>query len=240
MYQYKLNFKLEKNFLVKGIDRVIVSFLKAAVQSYSPELFEKLYTKSRSVIKSYCFSYYLPGARFKDDKIELDENGFTLYFSDLDQQELLWFFNAFQAKKHSKYPMASNTMELVSLSVQNINDITDNEVIIKMQSPLVVRRHNSEDNTDIYYSCDMPGFSEALKENVEIFLEKMNLPLTTEGFSMTPVKAKKIVKFIFGRPVDASIGVFKLTGDIQLLNVLHMSGIGVRRSSGNGQFRVIG
>lgn len=136
--------------------------------------------------------------------------------------------------------MASNSMELVSVSLQNLPDITDNEIIIKMQSPLIVRKHNSLDNTDIYYTFDMEGFAEALKENVDIFIERMGISLSTEGFSIVPVKARKIVKPVFGKNVDASIGVFKLTGSAELLNMLHMAAMGVRRSSGNGQFRVIG
>ncbi len=238
--QYKLNFRLEKNFLPKEIDRVIVSFLKAAVQSYSLEMFERLYTKSRSVMKTYCFSYYLPGAKYVKDRIDLDDNSFTLYFSDADFQELLIFFNCFQNMRYIKYPMASNSMELVSVSVQNLPDITENEIIIKMQSPLVVRRHNSLDNTDIYFTFDMEGFAEALKENIDIFIERMGISLSTEGFSIIPVKARKIVKPVFGKNVDASIGIFKLTGSVELLNMLHMAAMGVRRSSGNGQFRVIG
>ena len=73
----------------------------------------------------------------------------------------------------------------------DIPEITDSEIIVKVQSSLIARRHNSEDNTDSYYSCEDPKFSEVIKENVKNFLEKQGIPLSMENFSVTPVKAKK-------------------------------------------------
>ena len=45
---------------------------------------------------------------------------------------------------------------------------------------------------------------------------------------------------MFGRNTDASLGVFKLTGSVQLLNVLLLAGLGARRSEGHGKFEVVG
>ena len=45
---------------------------------------------------------------------------------------------------------------------------------------------------------------------------------------------------MFGRNTDASLGIFKLTGSCQLLNVLYLAGMGVRRSEGHGKFEIIG
>lgn len=240
MYQYKLMFKLENNFLPKETDKFIVSFFKAAVQNYSPVFFEKLYDKSKSIIKSFTYACYLPGAKFHDKAIELSRNEFLLFFSDADQVELLHFFNAFQGMKRKKHPLNGNSMELVSIRMQQLNEIKDNEIIIKIQSPLIVRKHNSEDNSDIYYTCEMDGFAEALKENVEIFLKKMDMYMDTSSFSIQAVKGKKVVVPVFGRNTDASLGIYKLTGTCQLLNILFLAGLGVRRSEGHGKFEIIG
>lgn len=56
MYQYKLTFELENNRLPRETDCLIVSFLKASAQACSQAFYEKLYDKSRSVLKSYTFS----------------------------------------------------------------------------------------------------------------------------------------------------------------------------------------
>lgn len=240
MIHFKLQFKLEKNFLPCGIDKLIVSFLKAATMNYDEKLYNKLYDKSKSIIKQYTYSYYLPGAKFKDDKIELDKKEFSLFFSDSNQKELLHFFNAFQTMKFKQYPMQNNSMQLISISLRELDEIKDNEIVIKIQSPLLVRKHNLEDNSDIYYTCNMEGFEEALKDNVRIFVEKTGLDISTDDFSVQVIKGKKVVVPVFGRNTDASIGIYKLSGSCDLLNILYLAGIGVRRSEGHGKFEIVG
>ena len=61
MNELKLEFQLETTELPAELDKVLLSFLKAAVEKYSPALFEKLYNKTSSVMKTYCLSMYLPG-----------------------------------------------------------------------------------------------------------------------------------------------------------------------------------
>ncbi|MDE7339129.1 MAG: CRISPR-associated endoribonuclease Cas6 [Lachnospiraceae bacterium] len=240
MYQYKLTFELEQNWLPKETDRLIISFLKASAQAYSQEFYEKLYDKSKSVIKSYTYSCYLPGAKFLQKKIELESDTFSLFFSDADPQELLSFFNSFQLMKRKKYPMNGNSMTLVSIHMQQLPEIKEKEIVIRMQSPLIVRKHCSEDNTDVYYTCEMEGFGKALKENVIIFLDRLGMDAEAEDFSIQTIKGKKVVVPVFGRNTDASLGIFKLTGSCRLLNILYQAGLGVRRSEGHGKFEVIG
>ena len=45
MNELKLEFQLETTEIPAELDKVLVSFLKAAVENYSPALFEKLYNK---------------------------------------------------------------------------------------------------------------------------------------------------------------------------------------------------
>ena len=61
MTELKLEFLLEEPEIPAEVDRLLLSFLKASVEKYSSELFEKLYTKKQSVMKTYCWSCYLPG-----------------------------------------------------------------------------------------------------------------------------------------------------------------------------------
>ena len=43
----------------------------------------------------------------------------------------------------------------------------------------------------------------------------------------------------WGRLVDGSIGIYKLTGNLELLNFLRAAGLGTRRSIGKGMWEVI-
>lgn len=240
MYQYKLTFALEKNRLPREMDRLVVSFLKASAQACSQDFYERLYDKSKSIIKSYTFSYYLPGAQFRKEEIELEGKTFSLFFSDADQQELLLFFNGFQLMKSKKYPMNENSMTLVSIRMQPLSEIREREIVVRMQSPLLVRNHNSESNTDIYYTCESDEFERALRENINIYLSRMGVDAVADDFSIQTIKGKKVVVPIFGRNTDATLGIFKITGSCQLLNLLYQAGMGVRRSEGHGKFEVIG
>ena len=80
MFQLKLDFTLEKPELPLELDRLLVSFIKASTSNYSTELYESLYDKTKSVIKPFAFSYYLPGGRFKDDKILFKRLGLVCFF----------------------------------------------------------------------------------------------------------------------------------------------------------------
>lgn len=162
------------------------------------------------------------------------------FFRMQTRGELLRFFNGFQSQKYKRRPMDGNSMQLLSVSMRPLNEIKENEVVVRMLSPLIVRRHNSVDNSDIYYTCEMEEFGSVLKENIDIFFDKMGVDAPTEDFSIQVMKGKKVVVPLFGRNTDASIGIYKLTGSCRLLNTLYLSGIGARRSSGHGKFEVIG
>ena len=108
MTELKLEFQLENLELPIDLDKVILSFLKASLENYSPELFDKLYNKRESVVKTYCWACYLPGAKFMSDVIKLSMNKFTITFSDADMSELLMFFNAFSLMKYKIFHMNKN------------------------------------------------------------------------------------------------------------------------------------
>ena len=79
MIQLSLEFQLEKPQLPLEYERLMVSFLKAASRNYSEDMFERLYNKEHSIIKSFTFSTYLPGAVFKGDTIFLRDNRFKVF-----------------------------------------------------------------------------------------------------------------------------------------------------------------
>lgn len=94
MIQLVLEFQLEKPELPVEYERTIVSFLKAASNNYSQEMFERLYDKSKSIIKTFTYSVYLPGAVFDKDVIKLKETRFKIFFTDADMgQTIEWFLS---------------------------------------------------------------------------------------------------------------------------------------------------
>lgn len=239
MNELKLEFQLETTEIPAELDKVLVSFLKATIENYSPALFEKLYNKNSSILKKYTWATCLPGARFTQEKTLLNQKRFTMTFSDADIGELIEFYNAFILMKYKPYSMNQNSMRLMAVKIRNIPEIQDTELIIKMRSALIVRKHDSINNSDKYYTCKDLEFGEMVKENLSIFLEKLNLEMDISDFSITPLKGKKVVTRTWGRLVDGSIGIYKITGNLELLNFLRAAGLGTRRSIGKGMWEVI-
>ena len=212
MTEIKLEFLLEEPEIPAEVDRLLLSFLKASVEKYSPELFGKLYTKKQSVMKTY---------------------------SDADMGELFEFFNAFQLMRNIEYSMGGNSMKLREVKAKKIPEIKESELIIKMQSSLLARKHDPENNTDIYYTCEDPEFSDTLKDNLKFFLNKIGWDEDVDCFSIVPVKGQKIVAKVWGRPTNASIGIYKLQGTPRLLDFLYSAGLGSRRSEGHGKWEIV-
>lgn len=94
MIQLVLEFQLEKPELPVEYERTIVSFLKAASNNYSQEMFERLYDKSKSIIKTFTYSVYLPGVVFDKDVIKLKETRFKIFFTDADMGQTIEWFNS--------------------------------------------------------------------------------------------------------------------------------------------------
>ncbi len=239
MFQLKLHFSLDNNFLPKDMERLMVSFLKASAQKEGQDFYDSLFAKGRSVMKSYTFSCFLPGAAFLKDRIEMAQPEFMMFFSDADLEELIHFYNAFLKMKFASYPVEKNTMKLTWVSMQNMKEIEDSEVVVKMLSPLLLRQHDAQTNRDRYCLYSDADFSDVLYKNTAYRLESMSLPYSMDGFSIQPIKGKKVVVPVFGRLLDGNLGIYKLTGRPELLNFLYLAGLGSRCGEGHGKLEVI-
>lgn len=239
MKQLKLTFQLENKVLPLEMERTIVSFFKKAISNYSEDMLQRLYSKEYSIMKTYTFSKYLPNAKFTKNGIELSQDRFILFFTDSNFVQLIEFYNAFLTMKKEKYPLFQNSMTLINIALQNKNDVCDDEIVVKMQSPLIARRHNAETNKDRYYCCYENEFAEVVKENVAFFMKEVDPSLSVDDFYIEVVKGKKVVTTSFGVKIDGNLGIYKIKGSKELLQLLYQSGIGSRRSAGNGKFELL-
>ena len=120
MTELNLEFEVENPELPLEMDRIGLSFLKASAKNYSSEWFEELYTKKKSVIKTYSWSLFLPDARFGNERIRIRGNKFFISFSDANMAELLKFYNAFSLMKNKSHPMNKNSMKLVAITIKTV------------------------------------------------------------------------------------------------------------------------
>lgn len=233
----QLKFEFQDNSIPKNYRAVLLSFFKHSLSKYNEELFAKNYSEKYS-IKNFCFAVYMKNSDFTGDNVKFDE--FAVNFSIADFSDGIDWYNSFVKMKNIEYPLPmNNKMTLKSVKIENHKEIKDNIILIKMLSPIAVRK--VVDAKSIYYSCFDDKFIPVLKDNILTMLslfteiDKDKIPL-----EIVPIKPKKTVTYAFGSNITANLGIYKIASDTMFLNLIYMLGIGSRRSEGFGMFEVIG
>lgn len=80
MTELVLEFEVENPELPLEMDRTGLSFFKASAKNYSPEWYEELYTKKKSVIKTYSWSFFYQKPDLELKQSEYGEINFLYRF----------------------------------------------------------------------------------------------------------------------------------------------------------------
>lgn len=233
----KLHFNLKNNTFPINYNSAIVSFIKQCVDDYCHALYEGLY--GENVLKSYTFNVFLPGAKFKTDKIELSKKNINIFFSSYYMNELTLFYTIFMKAINKKIYIKDNVIFLDNVQKIVKQNIKNDYCLIKFVSPLMVREHDKEKNQDKYLIYSDYNFEKKIKDSVYCAIEKMELQIPSKNFSILPIEPKKIVVRHFDIMANANIGLYLLKGDKKCLNFVYAKGLGSHTSSGHGMFNVI-
>ena len=238
MYKLKLNFELENNVVENDLNIVFTSFLKQSLEKYDNLLFQRMFTGKEKKIRKYCFSVKTRPIKRENGKTILENNQFAVELTDLDFQELISFYNVFLLRFKERYRFSMNHNSFVISGIQfkpyKLDNLSDH-VVIKMESPLIVRSYT--DNGEKYLSIEDDGFEEALNRSVNRFLK--DISLENKNVYVKPIKAKKTVMSLFRFKASATIGLFEIKGDVEAIVALCFSGIGNCRGAGAGMFKII-
>lgn len=236
--KFKLNLELENENLPIQYRRSVISFMKLALSQYSEEYYKKYYNNKDNIVKPYTFSVFFRYPIFKEDVIQIKNKKIEINFSIADYDATIILYNAFNHQKNKKFSLNKNSWILKSISIINEKDVDKDEIVIKFMSPLVVRERI--DNKDHYYSFNDENFLLQLKNNIKEQLKISNLPaVLVEDLKVEAIQAKKVIVKFYEKKMETSTGIFKMTGDKNLLNYLYQAGIGSKRSSGFGMFKII-
>ncbi|WP_455682375.1 CRISPR-associated endoribonuclease Cas6 [Thomasclavelia sp.] len=238
MYNIKLDFNLENNMIPDNINIICASFMKQALQMDNESLYEMLYETKERMLRKYTFCVKMRSIKYQDRSIFLANNNISIEFTDFDFSELLVFYNAFLNYQYQglSFSMNRNSMKLVKVSMKRLQNIIDDEVIIKMESPLVVRY--SYNNIDNYLGIEDDNFEKILN----MITKKMlyDLGYNDANIDISLIKGKKTVTNLFRHKATATLGYFKITGNANIIAVLLQTGIGSRRAAGLGKFKIVG
>lgn len=220
---------------------IVISLFKHILTVYeSGKYFNTYYEIGKT--KPFSFAVEMPNSIFEKESILVPNKKITITFSTDDRATGIVFFNAFLTQKNKHYPMTfENEMTLRNISLEKEFVITTNTIDVVFRSPLCVREHFKDKNKDIYYSCGKEGFDEALDKvlALQITHNKDVVTLGLKDFSIVPIQCKKTVVRHHSQLVEVTVGSFRLTGSIALLDYFYSSGIASRRSSGFGLFDII-
>ena len=237
--QIDLTFKLDNFILPKDYRKSIVSFFKETLTKYNKELYDLWYTKT--TLKPFCFTIYLSNPTFEEDRIILESSTLIVRIKSDITKETIEFYNVLllRKKEHSEFKLKNNSMHLTQIRTSIIRNYYEDEVIIKFDSPLVVRYHNQSTNKETYFTPDDKNFESMLKLNIKGNLKKLNYNLDLNDFKIVPLSTKSTIIKIYNGSIKASLGTFKLIGTPELISLLNKIGLGSMRSSGFGYFRIL-
>lgn len=233
-----LKFDLENEHLPIQYRECVLSFVKLSLSEYDIDYFKKFYNNKDRIIKPYTFSVFFKSPEFKEDEIIINNKKLDINFSIADYETSIILYNAFNHQKNKKFSLNRNSWTLKNISMLMEKKIDSNEIIIKFISPLVVRSRQNQ--KDFYYSFEHKEFLDILKINIKEQLSITNFPENiVDTFSLEPIKAKKVIVKFYEKKMETSVGIFKMSGDKELLQYLYEAGVGSRHSAGFGMFEIV-
>ena len=240
--RFKIELELKSERLLLDYRPAFISLFKHSLTIYEDgKHFDDNYEIGKD--KLFTFAVGIPNSQFSKDIITVPNKKINIIFSTGDIGTGIVFFNALSMQKNKSYPLANeNSMTIKNITVEKEYPIIKDTIEIVFKSPLCVREHNKELNSDIYYSYEKQGFNDAFRKVLESQIDKSKIfsKSILDDFHITPIKCKKTVVRHHAQFVEATVGSFKFTGNVALLSFLYTNGIGSRKSSGFGLFEIIG
>ena len=223
---------------------MFLSIMKKIFENGSEAVYDSFYGENKNVVKPFCFAVYLPKPKWLDDEVEIEGGNLTLNFSTSDMEKGIYFFNGLLKQEGKEFSYKNYKLKIEKINMGKEKVITSRETIFKTLSPIVVRVHNREENRDEYITAENPKFIEefekTLKARVEV-LTGLKREIKAEVIDMK----KNVIKHKVGENkekeimIDVSSGVFKLTADIDVLDLLYKAGVGGRTGEGFGMVEVV-
>lgn len=215
--------------------RVFIHFFKSFLTNENAgKNYDKYYGDATP--KDFTYAVFFENPKFTKEKIKLGGNKIKLIFSTSDEITSYIFLAGFLSKKNTGVPLEEgNYMTLKTVRRIEQQTTQENKVIIKMNSPLVIREHTKESNKDMYYSVASEEFVTKAEEIIKSQLKTDGFDDEyLSGFKIRPLTGKKTVAKFYGCYIESSIGTFLLEGNPAVLNRLIGSGMGSRKSAGFG------
>lgn len=235
----KMHLNLAKAELPKDYSPAFLSLIKNALSTSCKPLFERYYVERSTQEKNFCFAVKFREPVFQKEKIILGEHELVMQLHILNPSDAIDFYNAFMPRKGKSYPFPdANSITITKIEICNHKVITSNDILIKMNSPLLVRCH--ENGRDTYLSHNHEDFGKYFSLSAALTLKNIaGIETNDRPILIESVYPRKTVVSVFGSKITGNVGIYRLKGDLIALNILMQTGLGSRHSQGFGCFNVI-
>lgn len=224
--------KMKENKIKIGYRMFVLSMIKKILSDFDEEYFKSIFfynDKKSKKIKPFTFSAF-----FRDYKIQekfIEVNGeVKIIISSPDMKLMMILFNGFMNMK------TYGDFIKVSVNVLNEKKIINEEAVFKTLSPIHIKSREGKDldindenfNREFNYYADIilrayRGYG--LNKDLEFI--PLNMKKTVAKEEIKGFKEKTGKDYIY---IKAYSGIFKLSGNIDDLNLLKELGVGARRS----------
>lgn len=230
-----LEFTLKDQNMPLEYRKVFMHFIKSCLTNANEgKYYDSFYEEAKS--KNFTFSMFFDNPQYTKEKVILSSKRVKVIFSVLDKMEGYIFYSGFLEKKNTKVLLEDdNFMILNKVTKISEPEVHNNKMLIKMNSPLLARKHNRESNRDEYFYYEQEEFIQELEYNLRLQLTRQGFQdVLISGLMVIPVKCRKVVVTHYGCKFAGSLGNFLIEGDAVILNYLLKSGFGSRHSEGFG------
>ena len=235
-----ITFRVEKYELSKEYRRVFTHILKDGLSGINNgKYYNEFYNGTNP--KNFTFSIFFDGPEFKKDKIVIQSNQIRMLLSTSDKKTGFILYNCLLEQKGKKYPL-ENDNELQLISVRSIKEleVKDKKILVKMNSPLVIREHIKDGNKDYYYSFEKEEFLAKAKQTMKRQLLQAGFAEDIIGeVNIQPLKCKKVIVTHYGCKIETTVGILLLEGNETILSYFLRAGIGSRKSEGFGMLELL-
>jgi len=239
--RFRIELELKNEQFPLDYRPAIISLFKHSLTMYEDGKYLDTYYEIGKE-KPFTFAVGMMNSKFTKQMIIIPNKKINITFSTNDIGTGIIFFNALLMQKNKFYPLTyENGMTIKNVLVEKETAIITDTINIIFKSPLCIRNHNKEGNKDRYYAYEREGFNQAFNKVLEAQIANSNVLSISilKDFSIEPIKYKKTVVKHHSQFVECTIGMFKLKGNIALLNYLYTNGIGSRKSGGFGMFEIV-
>lgn len=229
--RFVIEYEMGGEYLPQDYRSGFISLIKNALQKSNLVLFEQYYGSHQ--LKPFTFSVYFPELTDSADKNLHVGKKVRFIFSTFSLELATYLYNGLI--KTRSYNLFGNEMIFRSANLRRDTKIRSEETVFKTISPVLI---SNEGSSEWHLLPGEKGFIEGLNFAVGEIAQKF-LAKEKATIEFDPLRIKKKILRHYGQHRSSFTGVFKLKGDIEVLQLIYDVGLGVRRNQGFGMLEVV-